>query len=205
VDGTVFLAAKRLRRVIVHGDHFARRYNFNFQPATIVLRQFWLDCLWLANQHYTYVQLACSQHTSFNFGTGRIVPSHRIHGNCDHWGLTACNFLDRLSGNLFDRFTFIVAAAWASLMRLLHFMTMRAFRERGLRQVIVCPASAGAALGMASFWIRHRTTPLFSIPAPPFRIFRPGRNDPVFSCTPFSGVLGREARISAQNSFSSNR
>jgi len=59
-------------------------------------------------------------------------------------------------------------------MRLLHLMAVRAFRERGLRQMIVCPASAGAALGMASFWIRHRTTPLFSVPAPPFRIFRPG-------------------------------
>src|SRR5438270_5667417 len=86
-------------------------------------------------------------------------------------------------------------------MRLLHLMAVRAFRERGLRQMIVCPASAGAALGMASFWIRHRTTPLFSIPTPPFRISRPERKDPVFSCTPFSGVLGREARISAQNSF----
>jgi hypothetical protein len=46
-----------------------------------------LDCGWLANQHYANIQFACSQHTSFNLGTGRIVPSHRIHGNCDHGGV----------------------------------------------------------------------------------------------------------------------
>jgi len=45
------------------------------------------------------------------------------------------------------------------LMRLLHFMAMRTLRKRRLRKVIVCPTGAGAALGMASLWIRHRTAP----------------------------------------------
>ena len=67
--------------------------------------------------------------------------------------------INRLSGNLFDRLPFVVAAAGARLMRLLHFMAMRALRKRGLRKVIVCPAGAGAALGMASLWIRHCTAP----------------------------------------------
>jgi hypothetical protein len=38
-------------------------------------------------------------------------------------------------------------------------MTMRTLRERRLGQMIVCPACAGAALRMASLWIRHGTTP----------------------------------------------
>jgi hypothetical protein len=37
---TVFLPAKRLRWVIVHGDHFARRHNFDRQVRLGMPRQF---------------------------------------------------------------------------------------------------------------------------------------------------------------------
>jgi hypothetical protein len=45
----------------------------------------------------------------------------------------------------FDGFALVVAAVRASLMRLLHFVTMRAFAERGLGQEIVGAARAGSA------------------------------------------------------------
>jgi hypothetical protein len=40
---------------------------------------------------------------------------------------------------------------------------MRTLCERWLRKVIVGPAGARATLGMASFWIRHRTAPYLSV------------------------------------------
>jgi uncharacterized membrane protein (DUF485 family) len=47
-------------------------------------------------------------------------------------------------------------------MRLLHFVAIRTFRQGWLRQEIVGATSAGAPLGMSSFWIRHCITPYFA-------------------------------------------
>jgi hypothetical protein len=44
-------------------------------------------------------------------------------------------------------------------MRLLHFVAVRTFAESGLGKMVVSPTGAGAAFGMASFWIWHLTTP----------------------------------------------
>src|ERR1043166_3810297 len=160
MNRTIFLPSEGLRWMVVHGDHFARRHNLNLQPGAVVLGKLGFDGLRLSNQNHTHSQLACSQHTSFNLGTGRVVPSHRIYGNCDHWELLPSATLPNLlSGDLFDRLALVVAAAGACLMRLLHLMAMRAFCKRRLSQVIVSPAGAGAAFGMASLWIWHSTTP----------------------------------------------
>src|SRR5215475_2708452 len=47
----------------------------------------------------------------------------------------------------------------ADLMRLLHFVAVGAFRQRGLDQKIMGAPGAGAPLGMPAFWVRHSTTP----------------------------------------------
>src|ERR1700719_3585946 len=64
-----------------------------------------------------------------------------------------------LRANFLHRFALVVPATRACLMRLLHLMAMRTFPKRRLRQMIVSPARASPALGMASLWIGHRTTP----------------------------------------------
>src|SRR5687767_7384654 len=54
---------------------------------------------------------------------------------------------------------FVMAAFSAGSMRELALVAIRAFRKRGAREVVVCAAGSGAALGMASFWIRHGSLP----------------------------------------------
>jgi hypothetical protein len=51
---------------------------------------------------------------------------------------------------------------WASLVRLLHFVAIRAFAQRRLGQMIVRPARAGPPLGMSPFRIWHRPAPSLS-------------------------------------------
>src|SRR5262249_44408005 len=65
----------------------------------------------------------------------------------------------RLRGSFLDGLAFIVATVRASLVRLLHFMTMGAFAQGRLGQMIMGPPGAGPPLGMSSFWIWHRTSP----------------------------------------------
>jgi hypothetical protein len=64
---------------------------------------------------------------------------------------------------------------WARLVRLLHFVTIRAFAERRLGQKVVGPAITSAPLGVAPFWVRHRCTPSRPLVAAEFMGFRPGK------------------------------
>jgi hypothetical protein len=75
----------------------------------------------------------------------------------------------------------------AHLMRLLHFVAIRALRQRGLDQKIMGPARARASLRMPSFWVRHSSIPrcrglrgLYGLWA---------RKPIVFSASPVSGAL----------------
>jgi len=56
-------------------------------------------------------------------------------------------------------FTLIESAMWADLVGLLHFVAVRAFRQRGLDEKIMSSPGARTPLGMPSFWVRHDTTP----------------------------------------------
>jgi hypothetical protein len=89
----VFLPPKRLRGVIVHPNYFTGGQNLDRQTGPVMLGEFRFDHVRLANQDYAHPKFSCSQHTSFDFGTGRMVPSHRVHSNCDHGVL-----LSRLPG-----------------------------------------------------------------------------------------------------------
>jgi hypothetical protein len=62
-------------------------------------------------------------------------------------------------GDVLNRFAFVVAAMGADVMRLLHFVAMRAFRQRRLFQKVVRPPRARSSLRMPSFWVRHSSTP----------------------------------------------
>src|SRR6266571_1602719 len=78
VHGTILLPPKRLRRVILHGDHVARRHDFNRQVWRRVLRQLHADHVLLAYQQNTYAELPCGQHTPFDLRTGRVVSAHGV-------------------------------------------------------------------------------------------------------------------------------
>lgn len=67
-------------------------------------------------------------------------------------------YIQRLSGFL-DGLTFVLPAVRTHMMRLLHFVTVRALRQRWTRQMVVRAARTGPPLGMSSFWIRHCSTP----------------------------------------------
>src|SRR5262249_15399804 len=73
--------------------------------------------------------------------------------------------LRRLGLRFFHLAALIVAAMRARLVRQLRLMAIRAFRTRGLRQMVMRSPRTRPPLRMSSFWIRHRTTPLFAIPS----------------------------------------
>jgi hypothetical protein len=62
-------------------------------------------------------------------------------------------------GRFLSGFPFVITTVGTNLVRLLHFMAIRALAERRLGQKIVSPPGAGAPLGMPSFRVRHDTTP----------------------------------------------
>jgi hypothetical protein len=58
-----------------------------------------------------------------------------------------------------DRPALVITAMGASPVRLLHFMAVRAFGQRGREEMIVRAPFVLAHFGMSSFWIRHYFTP----------------------------------------------
>src|SRR5579859_1485548 len=80
----ILLPPECLSRVIVHRDHFAGRHNFDRQIRGRMLCQLGTDRRSLPNQQYAHSQLACGQHTAFDFGAGGVIPAHRVHGNRNH-------------------------------------------------------------------------------------------------------------------------
>src|SRR5215467_3575722 len=65
----------------------------------------------------------------------------------------------RLRGSFLDGLAFVVATVRAGLVRLLHFVAMRALAQGRLGQMIVGPPGACPPLGMSPFWIWHGTSP----------------------------------------------
>jgi hypothetical protein len=61
--------------------------------------------------------------------------------------------------NVLNRFALVVAAVRAHMVRLLHLMAMRAFRQRRFFQKIIRPPRARSSFRMPSFWVRHSNTP----------------------------------------------
>ena len=102
-----------------------------------------------------------------------MVSAHGINRNCDHGGLRSGNSgkstgrkalaqsaaTNSSGGDVLNRFAFVVAAMRAYLVRLLHFVAIRAFSQRGLDQKIMRPSRARSSLRMPSFWIRHSNIP----------------------------------------------
>src|SRR5262249_12492559 len=60
-----------------------------------------------------------------------------------------------------NRAALVIAAMRADAVRLLRFMALWAFAQRGLGQVVVRAARARPSLRMSSLWIRHCPAPLF--------------------------------------------
>src|SRR5260370_31561422 len=84
VDRAILLAAKGLRRMIVHGDHVTSRHDLNRQVWRGVSGQLGPHGLRLADQQNAHPELPCSQHTAFNLGAWRVVSAHGVNGDGDH-------------------------------------------------------------------------------------------------------------------------
>src|SRR6266568_1754587 len=85
----VLFPPEGLRRVIVHGDHFAGRNNLDRQIGFGVLRKLCAHGLRLAHKQNTHPKLACRQHTAFHFRTWCMVPAHGVNSDGNHGILPA--------------------------------------------------------------------------------------------------------------------
>ncbi len=79
----VALGAHRLRRLLVHANHFPGMNNPDRQtlPQRMELK-FLADELFLPNQQHLHVIVTGSEYRTIDFGFGRLVGAHRVNGNC---------------------------------------------------------------------------------------------------------------------------
>ena len=153
----VALRPHRLRRLLVHADHFAGMHYFDRQPAPHRTRvQFRLDDVLFAHQQHVHAIVACSEYGAFNLGLGSPVSAHRVYGNCGghalvvpvQWSSGETVYLPADCGSMrveptpprrsltllfffqFDDFAaFIVPALRARPMRQFALMTVRTLRQ----------------------------------------------------------------------------
>jgi hypothetical protein len=65
----------------MHSDNFAGLLYANVQTLDIVVSQFFINNIGLADQHYGDLPLPGSHDSASYLMSGRIVPSHDINSN----------------------------------------------------------------------------------------------------------------------------